>query len=271
MLKFMANTRKFGMTSIFMTPTIINLVPKIRNLPLHPEKPGYCDVHWVKSRSKSNSLVQSSKMNIDPDHVVWVRSAMLMDDEVYRDEPEPMIIKYTSWANTKKEDLKVGEYAYSTRSVADFEVGENKYGVPFDFKAFLKAVSKCDEEDVPERIEAFFEEWDRKGSEDDDGTYDDEHEFASEIKRAREIDITWNDISYVTKKSPSTLVSILKRHYPEMFSQKKKTASNSANCENKGVARADIYKTLAGEDEGHFDPSSRKDQLSVMAHSTANQ
>ncbi|MDR1404658.1 MAG: ATP-binding protein [Candidatus Methanoplasma sp.] len=261
MLKFMALTRKFGMTVVFLTPTIVNLAPKIRNLPLHPERPGYCDAHWIKSKSRSKSLVQTSKLNVDPQHLVWLRSAVLMDDEVYRDDPEPLIIKYTSWANVLKEDLNPGQYGYATRSVADFEVGENIHGLPFDFKGFTKAISRCDEDDYAQRIRAFFEEWDGKGG--DDADESDDHALAAEVRRAKDCNVIWKDIEYIFGRPASTLRSIMSRYYPNETSQKKVTASNCANCETGGLARAVYIQPGEGETEGDERSISR----SVMTQS----
>jgi Zonular occludens toxin (Zot). len=267
-LMLMANTRKFGMTTIFLTPTIINVVPKIRNLPLHPQKPGYCDVHWIKSKSRSKALVASQNLNVDPSHIIWIRSAPLMDGEDYKDEPEPMIMSYTQWANTKKEDLKPGQYGYSTRSLAGFEIGENINGVPFDLQDCIKHISKCDEDEVPFKLESYFEIWEKKQPKDKDedvmdAIQQDRRTMARYVRRAKDKGLTWADLEYIFERPGSTLRSIMNTHGPQEASQVSQAASKTANCEEGGFARAIYIQPSEGENEG----GERSTSQLVMAQS----
>lgn len=156
LVKFAANIRKFGICTIFMTPTRKNLAPKLRNFADDPSNPGNLNVYWRKDIRAAEILVGRGMAR---DTAIVQLSS--------EEEPFPIVVAPGTWT-MPLEDLREGEYGYDTLSAADFEMGANEHGVPFDIKAFLTKCSGVASFEIPRSIGAFFREWDREGSSEDD-------------------------------------------------------------------------------------------------------
>ena len=231
-LKFMGNTRKLGMCTFLLTPTIKNLVPKIRNFDTD-DNPGYCGVRWSKQKQTAAQLVRTSGMNINPDHIVWIQLSSA-------EEPVPYVLPYSSWANTREESLKTGQYAYDTLSAADFSMGVNAYDKKFVLKDFLAAVSKVRSKDIPSAIERYFAYWDNLG---------DEEQAAGvlkemfEMRRMREIGLTFKQLGYIKGANESTV----KMRYYAYFPPEKSKSSKPATRQNEVPTPEYIEPILEGE------------------------
>lgn len=148
LVKFMANIRKFGICTLFLTPTIRNLVPRIRNFPDDPTAPGSLNVYWHKDPRAAELAVGHAR----------ARDAALVQLSAL--EPAfPYLVHGTSWT-VPPDRLAVGQYGYDTLSAADFAVGQNRNGVAFDIKEFLSYCSGKASFEIPKAIEDFFAEWD---------------------------------------------------------------------------------------------------------------
>lgn len=158
LVKFMANIRKFGICTVFMTPTRKNLAPKIRNFADDPSSPGNLNVYWHKDLRAAEILVGRG--------MARDTAIVQMSSE---EEPFPIVVAPGSW--TKPLDrLEEGEYGYDALSAADFEMGSNAHGIQFDIKRFLNRCSGVASFEIPQAIGDFFEAWDREGASGEDET-----------------------------------------------------------------------------------------------------
>ena len=239
LLKFMGNIRKFRMCTLFLTPTIKNLVPKIRNFDTDKE-PGYTNVRITKHKIEAKHLVERSGQSINYEHITWIQVSPDVD-------PAPFSIPYTSWANTREDDLKPGQFAYDTLSAADFSLGHNRYGVKFNLKDFLSFISKGRSKEIPAAIEAYFKAWDLLGAEEEVAQ---ELQEAHVLHRMREVNLTWSQMSYIFGVSESTLRSRHNKFFPSDVSQKSDTASKKAKREIDPSAGRVYIQPKGGDVEG---------------------
>jgi len=203
MLMFLANTRKFQMCNLFMSPSIGNFVPRVRCFPspLEP-KPGMCNGQWYKDREKAAKYFGGRSD--------W------RDIVFYRQAPQtpymPVLIHGTPWTRGLYGGrTKAGEYSYDTRSTAGFSLGENGNGVAFDIKSFIDATSKGLSWQLAQNIESFFSRWDDLGgdvpADPNQALYDRLREQCAVIDRMRtgEQPVTWRQIGQWFAEPESTL------------------------------------------------------------------
>ncbi len=236
--KYLGNARKFGICNIFMTPTINNLTPRVRCFPTGESKSGYCSAQMLKDKNKAYPYIRGPT---DPRSVTFLR-----------DDPDmewvPAFIEPTPWIRSIYGDVEPGGYGYDTLSMAMFEVGSNANGVPFSLEDFLKATSKGLSGDLPDKIEEFFENWDKAGSEGPAGREKGEVQMLR-VGRMREDGVTWRKIGEYEDVNESTI----KDRYNTWI----KRRTSSAGCArdttaDDGQHPADtyVYNLERGGDEG---------------------
>ncbi len=211
LIKFMGNTRKFGMCTMFLTPTRRNLAPKIRNFD-DDKEPGYCGILMRKDRVMAASIASQSRGRLPARELAFLSMSSAMEDI-------PILLGATPW--TKPLDsLKEGEWSYDTLSAADFSLGENCAGKTFDIKDFLRAVSKGISTAIPDAICDYFDKWDGDAEEEDDGTkeiIDMNTLQAHRAERARILGMKWKDIAFVEGDLEQTIMA---RHRKVFYAKK---------------------------------------------------
>ena len=256
--KFMGNARKFGVCSLFITPTRKNLVPRIRGFE-DSDEAGYCRVEWKKDRNFAKDYVSRFGLDVDPKDIVTIRMSDL-------DEPIPIWVPSSSW--TKDPDKsKIGDYVYQTLAAADFSLGENTNGVRFDIDDFLKSVSGRSFRKMPDIIEDYFFEFDMRMPPKGKGKEAaPEHPFlrhsiqCEAIDAMREDGVQWKKIAEWFREDEGTIRARYKKFfelYPGRKSEKVKSEKASPgrvyikpNIREKAGGDPSTLEDFRGENEG---------------------
>ncbi|MDD2627118.1 MAG: hypothetical protein PHI87_06190 [Candidatus Methanomethylophilus sp.] len=238
LIKFMGNTRKFGMCTMFLTPTRRNLAPKIRNFDDDVSAPGYCGVLMRKDVTMASTASKMSRGRIPARELSFLSLSSEMENI-------PVQICATDWT-MPLESLKAGEYSYDTLSAADFSLGENSAGKTFDIKDFLKEVSKGISTAIPDAIGEYFDKWDVKEDEESGpdltGAKADRVKQACRVERARLSGVKWSTIAFIEGESEQ----LLQYHHKKEFGEQKK----SQQIDTPGRAH---IKPNGGDGTGSFD------------------
>jgi len=239
LIKFMGNTRKFGMCTMFLTPTRRNLAPKIRNFDDDASAPGYCGVLMRKDVTMAATASKRSKGRIPARELSFLSLSSEMENI-------PVQFGTTEWTRPL-DSLKPGEFSYDTLSAADFSLGENSANKTFDIKDFLKEVSKGISTAIPQAIGDYFDKWDVKEDEESGpdltGAQADRVKQACRVERARLSGIKWSTISFIEGESEQ----LLQYHHKKEFGEPKKSQIGKPG-------RAHI-KPNWGDGAGSFEPS----------------
>ena len=249
LVKFMGNTRKFGICTFFMTPSRRNLVPRIRGFEDSLDA-GYCTVEWQKNRRlAAEYLRRFPSVKANPRDIVMIRTS---DEE----ELLPIWVPPSTWTRPP-ESIGVGEHVYQTLAAADFSMGSNANGVEFDIDDFLRFISGNNFRRTPQLICEYFEEFhtrykvDRHGNRIEPGgtapskadAFLQRHSAQCEaIGRMREAGDTWRKIAHVFQEDEGTLRSRCRKFF-EMFperdvSRKTEGASKGVKGEHHGSGTA---------------------------------
>lgn len=221
LIKFMGNTRKFGMCTMFLTPTRRNLVPKIRNFDDDTTSPGYCGVLMRKDVTMASAVSKRSRGRIPARDLTFLSLSSEMENI-------PVRFDDSEWTRPL-DSLSAGEYSYDTLSAADFSLGENPAGKTFAIKDFLKEVSKGISTEIPKAIGEYFDKWDEDADDDSDPEepVDAETERirqAYRVERARLSGIKWSTISFIEGDSSQ----LLRYHHNKEFGNEKKIKNGAS-------------------------------------------
>lgn len=246
LIKFMGNTRKFGMCTMFLTPTRRNLAPKIRNFS-DDSAPGYCGVLMRKDAAKATTIASMSRGRIQARDLMFISATSDMEDI-------PIRLCATAWTKPLS-SLNEGEYSYDTLSAADFSLGDNGTGKTFDIKDFLKAVSKGISTNIPDAICEYFERWDRESPDgEEDGGMQEIIDMntlqAHRAERGRILGMKWKDIAFYEGDNEKTIIS---RH-KKVFYQKKMMMKAEAS------GAPEYIKPLGGDEEEVFESPGEEDE-----------
>lgn len=239
LIKFMGNTRKFGMCTMFLTPTRRNLAPKIRNFDDDESAPGYCGILMRKDTALAASIASRSRGRIPARELTFLSMSSAMEDI-------PIRLGATAWTKPLT-SLEDGEYSYDTLSAADFSLGENGAGKTFDIKDFLRSVSKGISTAIPDAICDYFESWDGDVTEENDGTQEtvDMNALqAHRVERGRILGMKWKEIAFYEGDNEKTIIS---RH-KKVFDSKKIMMTGASG------AGAHIKPNIEGDGEGFEAP-----------------
>lgn len=218
LLKFMGNTRKFGMCTMFLTPTRRNLAPKIRNFDDDVSSPGYCGVLMRKDVTMASTVSKRSRGRILARDLTFLSLSSDMENI-------PVRFDNSDWTRPL-ESLDIGEFSYDTLSAADFSLGENPAGKTFAIKDFLKEVSKGISTEIPKAIGDYFDKWDIDDDSESEEHVDAETERikqAYRVERARLSGIKWNVISFIEGDS----AQLLRYHHNKEFGNEKKSKNST--------------------------------------------
>ena len=220
LIKFMGSSRKFGMCTMFLTPTRRNLAPKIRNFDDDASSPGYCGVLMRKDVAMASAVSKRSRGRIPARDLSFLSLSSEMENI-------PIRFEDSEWTRSL-ESLDIGEYSYDTLSAADFSLGENPAGMTFAIKDFLKEVSKGISTEIPTAIGEYFDKWDEDVDDDSDQekSIDAETERirqAYRVERARLSGIKWNTISFIEGDS----AQLLRYHHNKEFGKEKKSKNTT--------------------------------------------
>lgn len=237
LIKFMGNTRKFGMCTMFLTPTRRNLAPKIRNFDDDISAPGYCGILMRKDMALASSTSKRCGGRIPARELAFLSLSSGMENI-------PVTFGSTAWTKPL-ESLDLGEYSYDTLSAADFSLGENGAGKTFAIKDFLKDVSKGISTVIPDAIGDFFDKWYGEGEEetgpDLTGAKAERVKQACRVERARLSGLKWSVISFVEGDSEQ----LLQYHHKKEFGNQKNKADTPGRA---------YIKPNWGDDKGKTTP-----------------
>ncbi len=241
--KYLGNARKFDVCNMFLTPALNNLTPRVRCFPTGEAKSGYCSCQIIKDTREAKSIAGS---RVDPRNISFIR----FDSG---EEFQPIYVKPTPWIHDiYTPNAAIGDYGYDTKSTASFSIGENASGTEFSFEKFIKATSGGLSHQLPEKISAFFDQWD---SETEDGSLPGEdpvkvriRDQCLRIERMRESGLKWGDIAFFEGEIETTLKSRYKK-FIKLSSSKSEDASISTNDETSACAHAVYIQPIKRKEE----------------------
>jgi hypothetical protein len=195
MLSFLGVIRKFNVSLWFMSPTRMNLAPKIRNFIDDPQKAGNLDFLWFKDFPRIKKIIANNNLNKKPHQYITIQSGAEHRSRL-------LYVPETSWM-TKVADLKPGQYGYDDEAAATFRYSDHP---DFNHQTLLDMCSGIPKADIPEQIREYFEMLDagefaekKKGS--------DQADQVSRLVRARDLKLPWKTIEAIEGENRSTLRS----------------------------------------------------------------
>jgi hypothetical protein len=201
MLSFLGVIRKFNVSMWFMSPTRMNLAPKIRNFIESQTKAGNLDFLWYKDLSRARRFIAANRLDTKPfQYITWQAG------ETHT--PQLLFVPETSWL-TKVDKLKAGEYGYDDEAAATFRYNDHEN---FDHQTLLDMCSSVRKTEIPERMKEYFERLDAGEFAQDKkktGAPDDQ---VSRVIRARENKIPWKTIETFEATNRNTLRSRIDKH-----------------------------------------------------------
>ena len=202
-LKFYGTIRKFHACLGLITPSIENLAKKSRHFE-DGSPSGYVSAIWSKDRVRAREYIRRMQLN---DHE---RQYITLRISAKQKEPYLFKVPRTSWTMTP-EELKPGEYCYDHRASADLEIGEG-----FDFKKFIEHCSGKLYNEIPYAMQEYF---DKKDSEVEEQS--EENESMERVHRGRtaEPPLTWKQIAAM--EGPDVPENTWKSRYTTWKNRKK--------------------------------------------------
>ena len=245
--KYLGNARKFDVCNVFMTPTLNNLTPRVRCFPTGESKSGYCSAQLIKDKDLSMATVGA---RVDPRSITFVRTSP-------NGPFQPIYIEPTSWIRGIYGHLPVGSFGYDTKSMATFAIGENDNGVLFSLEDFLKVTSKGLSHELPDKIDDYFDRWEKEGSETEKELPGEDYskirisDQCRRIERMRDKGLTWRMIADIEDEAMTTVQSRFYKFTGNHASSNSNPASVLTNDETeRGRADAYIYNPKRGRGSG---------------------
>jgi len=200
MLSFLGVIRKFNVSLWFMSPTRMNLAPKIRQFIDDPVKAGNLDNLWFKDLPRIKKMISVSNLDMKPHQYIVIQHGS-------EHKGRFLYIPQTSWL-TKVDELKNGDYGYDDEASATFTYSETP---DFDHQALLDRTSGQRKSDMPAMLREYFDmldagEFSKKKS---GGVEADDQ--VSRVMRARENKIPWKTIEAYEGTHKNTLRSRIER------------------------------------------------------------
>ena len=207
-IKLYGTTRKFNMCIWLLTPSINNLPPRARNF-LDADPSGYVTCQWRKNRQAAVQFIRDHHMDdIDPRQLTTMKMGQNAAPVWFR-------VTGTSWTRPL-EELGVGEYGYDHLANADFKVSNSRDPErAFDFTEFMERCSDVPSYKIASVMQNFFDRMDGKAPPDDSEfvqKVDPKEEKTAEIRRMRELGLTFDNIEYITGIASSTCRLWLKKY-----------------------------------------------------------
>jgi hypothetical protein len=142
LIRWFGTARKFQCVTWLISPTIKNMVPRVRNF-YNEENPGYMNGIFRKDSARAKHFVEKFRPDTSPRDYTTLQ---------YGDEGLPRLLQIpkASWTRSP-EELGEGEYCYDQLSSADFSLGDD-----FEIKDFVNAVSDVESEKMAAAILDFF-------------------------------------------------------------------------------------------------------------------
>lgn len=199
-IKLYGTTRKFNMCIWLLTPSINNLPPRARNF-LDADPSGYVTCQWRKNKQAAVRFIREHHTEgIDPRELTTLRMGQNAAPVWFR-------VTGTSWTRPLDE-LGIGEYGYDHLANADFKVSISRDPErAFDFTEFMERCSDVPSYKIASVMQNFFDRMDGKIPPDDEDFVpktDPKEEKAAEIRRMRELGLTFDNIEFITGIAAST-------------------------------------------------------------------
>ena len=219
-IKLYGTTRKFNMCIWLLTPSINNLPPRARNF-LDGDPSGYVTCQWRKNKHAALEYIREHHItDAEPREFTTMKMGQNAIPIHFR-------VGSTSWTRPL-EELAVGEYGYDHLANADFKVSESRQqDRQFDFTRFMEVCSDVPSYKIAGVMQHFFDVMDGKARDEDleeQQQADPKVEEAGRIARMRELNLTFDQIEYITGTPASTCRLWLKKY-----------GSNSASGEHDGT------------------------------------
>jgi len=200
LIKWFGTIRKFNCVVWLITPTIKNLVPRVRNF-YNDDLPGYTSGMFRKDIPRARKYIEARGTKAQPRDYTTLQ---------YGTNGKPWLLRIppASWTRLP-EDLKEGEYCYDHLSYADFALGEK-----FDLGKFNQALSNVPSHKTADAILDFF-----RNEETAAETESQAAEAAERIGRMLRIDrmrkmgISWSKISAIEDTPESTVKRWYRKHF----------------------------------------------------------
>jgi len=145
-IRWQGTARKFNCSTWFLSPTVKNFVPRIRNYE-DDDEPGYMNGKWRKDIPRARKAIEDLGLDCEPRDLITVQYGRYGKVRMI---PVPTC----PWCRSI-EEIEVGEYCYDHLASADFTLGED-----FDIKPFITAVSDVPSDKMAATILEYFEKLD---------------------------------------------------------------------------------------------------------------
>jgi hypothetical protein len=206
MLQILSLIRKFNLAVFFLSPTRMNLAPRIRNFIDDPKTPGNMNYLWYKDLPRIRAYIKERKLPYKANQfTTWQPSESVPSAILY--------VPTTSWT-TKVGDLKKG-YAYDDEAAATFRYKDTDV---FDHKDLIDACSGVRKDGIPGALRDYFDGLD-SGTAALSPKDAAKAEQIDRIRRMRELKppIKWADIAIIEGLSEGAVKMKLKRAGESVF------------------------------------------------------
>lgn len=241
-IKLYGTTRKFNMCIWLLTPSINNLPPRARNF-LDADPSGYVTCQWRKNKAAAVQFIREHHMEgIDPRELTTMRMGQNAPPVWFR-------VTGTSWTRPL-EDLGIGEFGYDHLANADFKVSMSRDPErAFDFTEFMERCSDVPSYKIASVMQDFFDRMDGKVPPDDgdfEQKVDPKEEKAAEIRRMRDLGLTFDNIEYITGIAASTCRLWLKKYDNSLSATGSDGAGSPTRTGSGGPARTSRGRSPKG-------------------------
>jgi len=216
MLQILAITRKFNLSVWFASPTMMNLVPKIRNFIDDPKNPGNLNYLWFKDLPRIRQFIRSKGLREQPHQfTTWKPSAQHGSVILY--------VPATTWT-TKVADLREG-YAYDDEAAATFRYSDTP---GFDHQDVIDMCSGIRKDELTGALRDYFGALDSTETAIHDPEEQKLAEQAARVRRARGMDppVKWDVIVAIEDTPKSTLVSRMAKYAPSVGASSEKDGAS---------------------------------------------
>ena len=217
MLHILPVIRKFNLSVWFASPSMMNLVPKIRNFIDDPKNPGNLNYLWFKDLPRIRRFIRTKGLREqDYQFTTWKPSAQ--HDSVL------LYVPWTSWT-TKIADLREG-YAYDDEAAATFRYADTP---GFDHQAVIDMCSGIRKDELTRALQDYFDGLDQTKNEVLDPEEQKLADQAARVRRAGSLDppLKWDLIVAVEGVPKSTLISRMGRYAPSAGAPSKKEEASA--------------------------------------------
>ena len=241
-VKWYGTTRKFNTCLWLLTPSINNLPPRARNF-LDGDPAGYVNARWRKNKHLAAQYIRVHGIEgVNPQELTQLKLGT--------DIP-PVWVRITSTPWTRPlEELDIGEYGYDHLANADFKVSMSRDPErAFDFTEFMERCSDVPSYKIASVMQAFFDRMDGKAPPDDEDLVqkvDPKEEKAAEIRRMRDLGLTFDNIEYITGIAASTCRLWLKKYDNSLSATGSDGAGSPTRTGSGGPARTSRGRSPKG-------------------------